>query len=186
VAPHNAYRTHPGDYNDWCVIVCQADEEWQCLVQVMGHPAWATAPKFATLAGRLQHQEEMDEGIEAWSMTLDKYELTERCQAAGVRAMPVQSSEDRVEHDPQLRHRQIYLEMEHPALGVRKIQNAPFTLSETPALNHLPSPLIGQHTREIVEGLLGFSHEEILAGYADGTFWPTTRKRFPYMEEMLR
>ena len=75
-------------------------------------------PKFATLAGRLQHQEELDEHIEAWSMTLGKYELTERCQAAGVRALPVQSAEDRVEHDPQLRHRQMYLPMEHPALGV--------------------------------------------------------------------
>ena len=186
VAPHNAYRTHPGDYNDWCVLVCHSDEEWQRLVQVMGQPAWATTPKFATLAGRLQHQEEMDEGIEAWSMTLDKYELTERCQAAGVRALPVQSSEDRVEHDPQLRHRQMYREMEHPALGVRKLQNAPFKLSETPAVNHLPSPLIGQHTREIVEGLLGCSHAELLAGYADGTFWPTTRARYAYMEEMLR
>jgi crotonobetainyl-CoA:carnitine CoA-transferase CaiB-like acyl-CoA transferase len=186
VAPHNAYRTHPGEYNDWCVIVCHSDEEWQRLVQVMGQPIWATAPKLATLAGRLQHQEEMDEGIEAWSMTLDKYELTERCQAAGVRALPVQSSEDRVEHDPQLRHRQMYLELEHPALGVRKIQNAPFKLSETPAINHLPSPLIGQHTREIVEGLLGCSHEELLAGYTDGTFWPTTRERYAYMEEMLQ
>jgi len=112
--------------------------------------------------------------------------VTERCQAAGVRALPVQSSEDRVEHDPQLRHRQMYLELEHPALGVRKVQNAPFQLSETPAFNHLPSPLIGQHTREIVEGLLGFSHAELLAGYADGTFWPTTRKRYTYMEEMLQ
>ena len=186
VAPHNAYRTHPGDYNDWCVIVCHADEEWQRLVQVMGYPAWATAPKFATLAGRLQHQEEMDEGIEAWSMTLGKYEVTERCQAAGVRALPVQSSEDRVEHDPQLGHRQMYREIEHPALGVRKVQNAPFKLSETPAINHLPSPLIGQHTREIVEGLLGFSHEELCSGFADGTFWPTTRARFRYMEEMLQ
>src|SRR6266853_1257842 len=92
----------------------------------------------------------------------------------------------RVEHDPQLRHRQMYLEMEHPALGVRKIQNAPFKLSETPAVNHLPSPLIGRHTREIVEGLLGFSHEELLAGYVEGTFWPITRARYAYMEEMLR
>jgi crotonobetainyl-CoA:carnitine CoA-transferase CaiB-like acyl-CoA transferase len=166
--------------------VCYSDEEWQRLVQVMGYPAWATAPQFATLARRLQHQEKMDEGIEAWSMTLGKYEVTERCQAAGVRALPVQSSEDRVEHDPQLHHRQMYLEMEHPTLGVRQIQNAPFKLSATPAINHLPSPLIGQHTREIVEGLLGFSHAELLAGYADGTFWPTTRARYAYMEEMLR
>jgi formyl-CoA transferase len=53
----------------------------------------------------------------------------------------------------------MYLEMQHDALGVRKMQNAPFKLSETPAVNFRPSPLIGQHTREIVEGLLGFSHE---------------------------
>ena len=186
VAPHNAYRTHPGEYNDWCVIVCHSDEEWQRLVQVMGGPAWASSPKFATVIGRLQHQEELDEQIEAWSMTLGKYELTQRCQVAGVRALPVQSAEDRVEHDPQLRHREMYLAMKHPALGLHKVQNAPFKLSETPASNHLPSPLIGQHTREIVESLLGFSHEELRAGFADGTFWPTNRKRFPYMEEMLQ
>jgi crotonobetainyl-CoA:carnitine CoA-transferase CaiB-like acyl-CoA transferase len=186
VAPHNAYRTHPGEYNDWCVIVCHVDEEWQRLVQVMGAPLWATLEKFATVAGRLRHQEELDRHIEAWSMTLGKYQLTERCQAAGVRALPVQSAEDRVEHDPQLRYRQMYLAIEHPALGSHKAQNAPFELSETPASNHLPAPLIGQHTREIVEDLLGYSREELRAGFADGTFWPTTRARLSYMEEMLQ
>jgi crotonobetainyl-CoA:carnitine CoA-transferase CaiB-like acyl-CoA transferase len=185
VAPHNAYRTSPGGYNDWCVIVCQSDEEWRRLVDVIGAPAWATAGKFTTVAGRLQHQEELDEQIEAWTRTLGKYEVTERCQAAGVRAMPVQSAEDRVEHDPQLRQREMYLELEHPALGRYKVQNAPFKSSETPAINSLPSPMIGEHTREIVEGLLGFSHEELLAGFADGTFWPAGRPRFPYQEEML-
>jgi crotonobetainyl-CoA:carnitine CoA-transferase CaiB-like acyl-CoA transferase len=186
VAPHNAYRTHPGDYNDWCVIVCQNDEEWQRLVRVMGAPSWAGAEKFGTVLGRLQHQEELDELLEAWSMTLGKYELTERCQAAGVRALPVQSAEDRVEHDPQLRHRQMYREIEHPALGQYKVQNAPFKLSHTPAANYLPAPMIGQHTREIVEGLLGYSHDDLHTGFADGTFWPAGRERFPYLEEMLR
>jgi crotonobetainyl-CoA:carnitine CoA-transferase CaiB-like acyl-CoA transferase len=66
------------------------------------------------------------------------------------------------------------------------VQNAPFKLSETPATNSLPSPMIGQHTREIVEGLLGLTHDELRAGFADGTFWPTERPRFPYQEEMLR
>ena len=186
VAPHNAFRTHPGEYNDWCVIVCYSDEEWQRLVGVMGAPTWAAAPRFTTVTERLKHQEELDEHIEAWSMTLGKYELTQRCQSAGVRALPVQSAEDRVEHDPQLRHREMYLEMQHPELGLRKVQNAPFKLSETPAVNHLPSPLIGEHTRQIVEGLLGYSHEELRAGFADGTFWPAKRARFPYMEEMVR
>jgi crotonobetainyl-CoA:carnitine CoA-transferase CaiB-like acyl-CoA transferase len=186
VAPHNAYRTHPGGYNDWCVIVCHSDAEWQRLAQVMGSPAWAVAAKFATLTLRLQHQEELDAQIETWTMTLGKYELTERCQAAGVRALPVQSAEDRVEHDPQLRDREMYVAIDHPTLGVRKVQNAPFKMSETPAANHRPSPLIGQHTKEIVEDLLGYSHDELRAGFEDGTFWPAKRPRFSYMEEMLR
>ena len=155
-------------------------------MQVMGAPSWAAAEKFTSVTGRLQHQEELDAHIETWTATIDKYALTARCQAAGVRALPVQSAEDRVEHDPQLQNREMYLPMEHPALGVHQVQNAPFRLSRTPAANSRPSPLIGQHTREIVEDLLGYSHEELRAGFTDGTFWPTKRARFPYMEEMLR
>lgn len=185
-APHNAYRTHPGGYNDWCVIACFSDQEWRHLVEVMGSPEWAASSKFDTLEGRLQRQEEIDAGIEEWTMTLEKYALTELCQAAGVRAMPVQSSEDRVEHDPQLRHRGMYREVEHPALGPWKLQNSPFKLSDTPAVNHLPGPLIGEHNRELMEGLLGLSHRELVSGYEDGTFWPTARERYPYMEEMLQ
>ncbi|HVZ08927.1 CaiB/BaiF CoA transferase family protein [Rhodopila sp.] len=186
VAPHNAYRTHPGGYNDWCVIVCHDDAEWRALVQVMGSSDWAASDRFATAAARLHHQDELDSHIEAWTQTLGKYEVTERCQAAGVRAMPVQSAEDRVEHDPQLRHRRLYRPIEHPALGTYKAQNAPFTMSATPVFNHAPAPMIGQHTQEIVEGLLGLGHDELRAGFEDGTFWPARRARFPYQEEMLR
>ena len=186
VAPHNAYRTHPGGYNDWCVIVCNNDTEWSSLVQVMGSPPWATDDRFATAGARLAHQEDLDTLIESWSQTLDKYALTYLCQAAGVRAMPVQSAEDRVEHDPQLRHRDMYLPIDHKALGTYKVQNTPFKMSATPAYNHRPSPLIGEHTREIVEGLLGYSHNDLRAGFADGTFWPEKRARFPYQEEMLQ
>ncbi len=183
VAPHNAYRTAPGGYNDWCTIVCHSDTEWQALERLIGG---TPDPRFATVAGRLAHQDDLDTMIEAWTSTLDKYEVMTQCQAAGVRAMPVQSAEDRVDNDPQLRHRGMYRPLEHPALGTFKVQNAPFVLSETPAVNTLPSPMIGQHTREILEGLLGFDAAEVRAGFADGTFWPPTRPLFPYQEEMLR
>ena len=184
--PHNAYRTSPGGYNDWCVIACFSNEEWQRLVELMGAPAWATAAEYADLDGRLRRQQAIDREIETWTSTQDKYDLTKKCQAAGVRAMPVQSSEDRVEHDPQLRHRDMYRALEHPQLGLRKLQNAPFKLAATPAVNHLPSPLIGQHNRQVLEGILGLSHEELVSGYEDGTFWPVDRPRYRYMEEMLK
>ena len=185
--PHNAYRTSPGEYNDWCTIACFSEEEWRRLVGVMGSPSWATNQKFNTLIGRLEHQEELDRGIEAWTKTLGKYEIMERCQAAAVPSMPVQSSQDRVDIDPQLRHREMYREVEHPALGVWPLQNAPFKMSETPASNSRPGPLIGQHNREVFEGLLGISHEELVSGFEDGTFWPQgfSVDSYPYVKEMI-
>jgi benzylsuccinate CoA-transferase BbsF subunit len=186
VAPHNAYLTRGGGHNDWCVIACFSDVEWHDLVGLMGNPAWATDPTLSTLSGRLAHQEEMDEGIEVWTQTLEKYELTAKCQGAGVHAMPVQSAEDRVEHDPQLRARGLYSEIDHPLLGRRKVQGVPFQLSRSPAAVHRPAPLIGQHTRQVLQELLGLSLEDIRAGYEDGTFWPKEKPMYPYVEEALR
>ena len=186
VAPHNAYRTSPREYNDWCAITCFSDEEWRRLVGVMGSPSWAADQKLATLKGRLEHQEELDQGIEAWTKTLSKYDIMERCQAVGVRAMPVQSTQDRVDNDPQLRHRELFRDMEHLALGTWPLLNAPFKMSETPAFNSRPGPLIGLHNKEVLEGLLGMSHEELVNGFEDGTFWPKdlSMDSYPYLKEM--
>ena len=152
----------------------------------MGEPDWTKDARFATAAGRLEHQDELDEGIEQWTRTLDKYTVAERCQAAEVRAMPVQSSADRVESDPQLRHRELYKVLDHPELGPHAVQQAPFKLSATPAHIHSAGPLIGAHTREVLEDLLDFDLETIREGFGDGTFWPATRARFGYLDEMLQ
>ena len=183
VAPHNAYRTKGGGYNDWCVIACFSDQEWQSLVQLMGNPIWATGSELSSLTGRIQRQEEMDQGIEEWTLTLEKYELTQKCQEAGVRAIAVQSSQDRVEHDPQLRERGMYSELEHPMLGTWKFQNAPFKLSKSPAEVYQPPPMIGQHNKQIMEDLLGIGHQELQEGYEDGTLWPPEMPQFPYIVE---
>ena len=181
-APHNAYRTEGGGYNDWCAIVCHNDAEWRNLVQAMGSPTWATDQTFALLSGRLEHQEELDAGIEAWTKTLDKYAVMEVCQAAGVRAMPVQSSEDRIENDPQLAHRELFTEMAHPVLGSHKFQNAPFRLSATPAVHKSAAPLIGEHIQEVLEGLLGLSHDDVVDGIENNIFWPKGLDRFDYID----
>ena len=184
--PHNAYRTKGGGYNDWCVIACFSDQEWQRLVQLMGNPAWSTGSSLSTLSGRIERQDEIDQGIEKWTLTLEKYELTQICQAAGVRAIAVQSSQDRVEHDPQLRERGMYSDLEHPMLGTWKFQNAPFKLSKSPAEVYRPPPMIGEHNKEIMEELLGISHQELQQGYEDGTLWPPEMPQFPYIEEARR
>jgi crotonobetainyl-CoA:carnitine CoA-transferase CaiB-like acyl-CoA transferase len=186
VAPHNAYRTKGGGANDWCVLACFSDEEWHRLVALMGSPAWAIDARFCGVQGRLQYQDELDQGIESWTQTLDKYTLTDTCQAAGVRAMPVQGAADRVVHDPQLRARGLYYETEHAVLGRRLFQGAPFHLSQSPADISRPAPLLGEHTRQVMQHVLGLSLDEIRAGYADGTFWPTQMPLPPYIQESLQ
>lgn len=187
VAPHNAYRTNPGGYNDWCTIVCATDDEWLSLVNVMGSPSWAKASKYSTMEGRLTHQYELDNGIESWTKTLDKYAIMELCQQAQIPSMPVQSNENRVEHDPQLRHRELFKEMEHPTLGRWPLQNAPFKMSGTPAFNTNAASLIGQHNKEVFEGLLGISHDDLVDGFKDGTFWPKDYDitPYPYLKDMI-
>ena len=184
-APHNAYPTAPGAYNDWCTIVCNDDSEWRRLAELIDQP-WADDDRFSSLSGRLEHQAELDALIGAWTVGHDKYTLMRLCQASGVRAMPVQDSRDRTETDDQLKHRENYQRLPHAKLGKNYTQGAPFKLSRTPARNHRSGPLIGEHTREVLERLLGFSTEEVREGFADGTFWPNDYERFDYLEDMLK
>lgn len=184
-APHNAYRTAGDDYNAWCAIACFSDREWRALVAVMGSPAWANDERFAGVTGRIEHQEDLDQGIEVWTKTIDKYDLMERCQAAGVRAMPVQSNLDRVEHDPQLSEQHMYTTVHHAFLGDHLTQNPPFTFSEMPTPVFKSGPLAGENNLEILGGMLGLSGEEIRAGYEDGTFWPKTIPLEPYLLEAI-
>jgi crotonobetainyl-CoA:carnitine CoA-transferase CaiB-like acyl-CoA transferase len=183
-APHNTYRTKGGGHNDWVAIVCETDEQWQSLKRVMGSPAWADS-RFDTLDGRLEHQVEMDEQIQAWAEPIEKYELATMCQAAGVPAMPIQSSEDRVEHDPQLRARGHYQPAEHPIIGTWPIQGAPWQMSGTPTPIAHGAPICGEHNIEILVDMLGVSREELRAGYEDNTFWPKSVPVEPYLLEAL-
>jgi benzylsuccinate CoA-transferase BbsF subunit len=191
VAPHNAYRTarapegNNAGYNDWCAITCLDDAEWRALVEVMGSPEWARDAKFATNDGRIEHQEALDAGIEAWTKTLGKYEIMRLCQTAGVRAMPVQSNQDRVDHDAQLRWQQMHTPHFHKVLGTNLMQNFPFTLSETSVKVIKPSPLVGEHNREVYGQLLGISDDEIKVGQENDLFWPKSLPRPEYLDEAL-
>jgi crotonobetainyl-CoA:carnitine CoA-transferase CaiB-like acyl-CoA transferase len=184
-APHNAYRTAGGGYNDWCVIACFSESEWNALVELIGSPTWAKDEAFRSVAARLTNQDQLDRNIEAWTLTKDKYDLAELCQSAGVPAAPVQSNEDRVEYDPQLRSQGMYTSVQHAVLGEHLTQNAPFTLSEASTTVERAGPLCGEHNLEVLGGMLGLSAEEIRAGYQDGTFWPTTLPLESYLIDAL-
>ena len=134
----------------------------------------------------VRNQEELDQKIEEWTLTLDKYEVAEMCQAAGVPAAPVQSSEDRVERDPQMKARGHFSSvLDHPVLGPKRHQSAPFTLSNAYVGVNRASPMLGQDTVKVMERVLGMTREEVKEGYKDGTFWPEDLGYYPQLEEAM-
>ena len=100
-----------------------------------------------------------------------------------MRAMPVQSAEDRVEHDPQLKAPGMYRDSSTRCWGDARCR-PPRSRCRRRRRSIGASPLIGQHTREIIKGMLGLSLEEMREGYGDGTFWPRAAP-LRYLEDAL-
>ncbi len=177
-APHNAYRCKGDGLNDWCAISCFTDKEWRALVEAMGNPDWANDTKFIALKDRLAHQDELDTQIETWTKTLDKYEVTERLQAKGVPAAPVQSISDRVNRDPQLRHRRSFAsQTHHPLIGPKNVEGFPANLAEGGWSVKRHGPLFGQDNAYLLREVLGLTKAQLEQGERDSLFWPANMSR---------
>ncbi len=157
-APHGCYPCQGED--NWVAISVFTNEEWQSFGKAIGNPEWAKAPKFANILGRLQHVGELDKLISEWTSPRDAWEVMESLQMAGVPAGVVQRAPDTMK-DPQLKHLNALVELDHPEVGRRLYNNVAFHMSETPALPSSTAPLLGEHTDEICRELLGMSNEEI-------------------------
>lgn len=169
LAPHNTYRCKGEDR--WIAIAVRSDAEWQAMVRAMGEPAWAADAKFATLEGRLQHQDELDEHIGAWTADREDYAVMMTLQAAGVPAGVCQKPGDRFESDEQLKARDWWTTMPHAEMGERsEFDGITPRLSSTPGQNRTASPLIGEHTLEVMCDLLGMTNEEFAEYEEMGVF----------------
>ncbi|MFC1864696.1 CaiB/BaiF CoA transferase family protein [Chloroflexota bacterium] len=157
-APHGAYRCRGEDR--WCAIAVLTDEEWQSFCKVIGSPAWTNEPRFSTLLARKQNEEELDRLVEEWTINHSSEEVMSMMQAAGVAAGVVETSEDLLEHDPQLRHRHFFWELDHPELGKYRALGPPFVLSKSP-YEMRRAPLLGEHNEYALKEILSMSDEEI-------------------------
>lgn len=164
-APHGVYRCRGEDR--WCAIAVFTDEEWQAFGKVLGSPAWVKAPKFSTLLARKSHEDELDRLVEAWTTTYPPEEVMAKMQSAGVDAAVVQNNEE-VINDPQLKHRNEFVVLEHPTAGKQLYTNLGFKLSKTPVELRMASPTAGQHNEYICKDILGFSDEEFKGLVTDG------------------
>ena len=160
-APHGAYRCQPDRVADrWCAIAVTCDEEWHSLCNAMDAPTLADDPRFATLQSRKSNEDELDRIVEAWTAQRDAYQVMHLLQAHGVPAGVVQTGEDILEHDPQLRHRNFYQRLDHPALSSYRAPQASFRLSDAPCQLQR-ARLLGEDTYEVLSETLGYSDAEI-------------------------
>jgi crotonobetainyl-CoA:carnitine CoA-transferase CaiB-like acyl-CoA transferase len=79
----------------------------------------------------------------------------------------------------------MYTERQHPMLGPWKFQGAPFRLDGEKVAVKGPPPMIGEHTANIMIGLLGMSRDDLLDGYDHGVFWPESRPRYDYVQKAI-
>lgn len=163
-APHGIYRCADEDGRDrWVAIACYTQEQWEALAAAVGSPDWTAEERFASLLGRLEHQDQLDRLLEAWTRPQLAHDVMHRLQSAGVPAGVVQHHGDLTARDPQLAHRGIFPFIEHPKLGTYRTDGLPIRLSATPGSVRRHAPLFGEHTDEVLGGLLGYPEERIAA-----------------------
>ncbi len=168
MAPHNTYRCAGEDR--WIAVACRNDAEWAAMVRAMGEPAWADA-RFETLAGRLEYQDELDARVGEWTASREDYAVMATLQAAGVPAGVCQGPSDRVERDEQFRARGWWTSMPHAELGPEAgIDGVTPRLARTPGTNRTASPLLGEHTLDVMTSLLGMTGDEFAEYTEMGVF----------------
>jgi formyl-CoA transferase len=163
--PGAALRCAPGGANDYCYVIIQP-QVWPTLARIAERPELADDPAYATPEARVTHLDEVFGVIEQWTMRHSKHEVMRTLMDADVPCGPILSMKDLIE-DPALARRGIVAEVEHPRRGVFKTVGCPLVLSESP-VEITSSPLLGEHTADILREVMGYDGAELERLRAEG------------------
>ena len=159
-APHNSYRCAGEDR--WVAIAVTNDEEWRQLAQLVGGSELSADPRFATLAGRLENEDQLDDLISGWTVDKKAYDLCHLLQREGVPASPVMGGPDLLA-DPHYAARGTFVRVNHEQVGEKTYPGIPWKMSATPGKARWASPTLGQHNRQIYGELLAMPTDDIAA-----------------------
>ena len=137
------------------------------LCAAVGEPGLATDPRFASIPDRLEHVEALEAIVAAWTGDRTEAEIEAVMGAAGVPCAAVADME-RVVASPQLRAREMLVEVDHPAIGATVLTGIPVKLDGTPGTIRSAPPLAGQDTDRVLREVLGLDGAAIAALRAAG------------------
>lgn len=158
IVPYQDFPTADGDF----ILTVGNDSQFRKFAEVAGQSQWATDPRFLTNKLRVANRGELIPLIRQATVFKTTAQWVNELEAAGVPCGPVNDLAQ-VFADPQVLARGLAIELPH-TLGGRVAQVAsPIRLSETPVEYRRAPPLLGEHTSEVLQALLGMSEGEVAA-----------------------
>lgn len=158
IVPTNTYQCRDGKY---VIIGGNGDSIFRRLMEAAQRPDLANDPRLAHNSGRVQHEQEIDAALSAWTATIDSAEVLSRLQEVHVPAGPIYSVADMLQ-DPHFQARGLFEQVEVDGKPL-KIPALPPKLETTPGSTRWPGPALGSHNHEVFSELLGLSEETLEA-----------------------
>jgi crotonobetainyl-CoA:carnitine CoA-transferase CaiB-like acyl-CoA transferase len=156
IVPYQSFQTE----NSFLVLGAASESIWKRLCPALGRADLADDPRFAKNANRVENRKELIAILSEVFMTRTTEHWVAALTEADVPCAPVQTI-DQVFAAPQVLHRNMLVEVDHPTAGKVKMAGIPVKFSATPASVRLPPPLLGQHNDEVLSTWLGMNAEEI-------------------------
>ena len=166
-APYDTFKAKDG----WVAVGTATPRQWESLCKVTGSPELSSDPKFKTIKERctLESIRFFSEWLGGWIAEKKVAEVVEQLNDAGIPCGPV-STVPQAFSDPQIRARNMIVELDRPGIGKIPLVGIPVKLSETPGEIRTLDPAIGEHNEEIYSNLLGLIPEQIIQLKEEGVF----------------
>ena len=163
IVPYQPFRSSDGEV----IVACGNDNLFRKFCEAAGHPGMAVDPRFVTNGKRVENRAELTRLIQEIFGRKTTAEWLELLESAGVPNGPINNIAQ-VFEEPQVRAREVKIELDHAAAGKLPLVSSPMRFSETQLEYNLAPPLLGEHTEEVLRGLLGKSDAEIAQLRAEG------------------
>lgn len=166
VSPYDAFQVKDGKI----IIACGNQKLYEKLCNdVLERPDMITDPRFADMVGRLENQDDIQAVIEDKLKDLTVTEAVDLILSKGIPAGPIYDISQILE-DPQVKAREMFVEMEHPTLGNITVNGCAIKLEDTKPSVRTPAPALGQDNGSVYGKYLGLSHEELDKLKEEGVF----------------
>jgi len=163
IVPYQPFKTADGDV----IVACGNDGQFRKLCEAAGCAQLADDPRYATNRDRVSNRESLIAQLAPLVAARPTRHWVEALEAAGVPNGPINTL-DRVFEEPQALARGLRIELPHPTAGKVPLIRSPMRFSETPLEHRIPPPTLGQHTDEILRGVLALAEAQIAQLRAEG------------------